>query len=84
MLNKDNRMYIILLSIFFIFNINTVEARTIYANLLNNHEITAKYEHGGKGYQAIGKDSYKMDIRTENGKFLQKEEIISHLLLIFS
>ncbi len=59
MLNKDNRMYIILLSIFFIFNINTVEARTIYANLLNNHEITAKYEHGGKGYQAIGKDSYK-------------------------
>lgn len=29
-----------------------------YSNLNNNHEIVAKYEHGGKGYEAIAKDSY--------------------------
>lgn len=39
-------------------SMNPVDAKTNYDNLHTNHEITAKREHGGKGYLAIGKDSY--------------------------
>lgn len=31
-------------------------SKTTYSMLSNNHEIVAKYEHGGKGYSAISKD----------------------------
>lgn len=33
-------------------------AKTDHELLHNNHEIIAKYEHGGKGYNAIVKDNY--------------------------
>lgn len=49
-------------------------AKTDIEALHHNHEITAKYEHGGKGYSAIVKDNYggysygKEQISTERGK----------------
>lgn len=36
---------------------NNVYAETNYSMLNNDHEIIAKYEHGGKGYSAISQDS---------------------------
>lgn len=39
-------------------SMNPADAKTNIDALHNNHEITAKREHGGKGHQAIAKDSY--------------------------
>ena len=44
---------IVLLTSFFP---KTVHAETNYSMLSNDHEVVAKYEHGGKGYSAISKD----------------------------
>ena len=35
---------------------NIAQAETNYSMLSNEHEVVAKYEHGGKGYSAISKD----------------------------
>jgi len=44
---------IVLLTSFFTKN---VHSETNYELLSNDHEVVAKYEHGGKGYSAISKD----------------------------
>lgn len=36
---------------------NKVYAETDYSLLSNDHEVVAKYEHGGKGYSAVSQDS---------------------------
>lgn len=38
------------------FSTNIAHAKTNYSMLSNDHEVIAKYEHGGKGYSAISKD----------------------------
>ena len=35
---------------------NIAQSKTNYSMLSNDHEVVAKYEHGGKGYSAISKD----------------------------
>lgn len=41
-----------------ILNSINAAAKTNYDALYTNHEIIAKYEHGGKGYGAVSKDCY--------------------------
>lgn len=57
MLHKDFAPWILCLPLIFC-SINPTNAKTNYNALHNNHEIIAKYEDGGKGYQAISKDNY--------------------------
>ena len=54
MINKIACTAFIVLSIFLF--TNEVQAETNYSMLSNDHEVVAKYEHGGKGYSAISKD----------------------------
>lgn len=71
--NKMSRLSAGVISLCLLFA-QPIEAKTNRVALHNDHEITAKYEHGGKGYQAIGKDSYggysygKWQISTERRK----------------
>lgn len=64
----------ICISLCFLSNINIVQAETNYKALHLNHNIVAKYENGGLGYKAIGKDSYggysygKWQISTQRSK----------------
>lgn len=61
MLNKDMTLLIrIMLISFFILLTNTtlVNAHFEYDTLYNITDIVGKYEHGGKEYQAVSKDSY--------------------------
>ena len=56
MLNKDINLLIrIMLFSLFILLTNTtlVNAQTEYDTLYNITDIVGKYEHGGKGYQAV-------------------------------
>lgn len=55
MINKIACTALIVLSISFFPNI--AQSKTNYSMLSNNHEVVAKYEHGGKGYSAISKDT---------------------------
>lgn len=57
MLCKSLRIIILALVLYFI-SINFVYGKTNFDNLIETDEIIAKYEHGGKGYQAISKDNY--------------------------
>lgn len=79
MLNEDikSRCYIYIISFFLcLFNVITAEAKTNYNALHFNHDIIAKHENGGMGYNAISKDNYggysygKWQLSTErrNGK----------------
>lgn len=54
MINKIACTALIVLSTFL--STNKVQAETNYSMLSNDHEVVAKYEHGGKGYSAISKD----------------------------
>lgn len=54
MINKIACTALIVLSI--TFSPNIVYAKTNYSMLSNDHEVVAKYEHGGKGYSAISQD----------------------------
>lgn len=54
MINKIACTALIVLSTFL--STNVVQAETNYSMLSNDHEVVAKYEHGGKGYSAISKD----------------------------
>ncbi|MBR2239994.1 MAG: hypothetical protein IKO49_02055 [Bacilli bacterium] len=64
----------IYISLAFLCYINTVKAETNYEALHLNHNIVAKYENGGLGYKAVGKDSYggysygKWQISTKRSK----------------
>jgi hypothetical protein len=61
MLNKDINLLIriMLFSLFILLTDTTlVNAQTEYDTLYNITDIVGKYEHGGKGYQAVSKDSY--------------------------
>ena len=60
MLKKDMSLLIriIIFLLILIFGIKEVNAEINYNVLYNNESLVAKYEHGGKGYQAIAKDSY--------------------------
>ena len=54
MINKIACTALIVLLISFFPNI--AQSKTNYSMLSNDHEVVAKYEHGGKGYSAISKD----------------------------
>ena len=54
MINKIACTAFVVLSISFFPNI--AQSKTNYYMLSNDHEVVAKYEHGGKGYSAISKD----------------------------
>lgn len=54
MINKIACTALVVLLTFFL--PKTVYAETNYSMLSNDHEVVAKYEHGGKGYSAISKD----------------------------
>lgn len=54
MINKIACTALIVLSTFL--STNEVQSKTNYSMLSNDHEVVAKYEHGGKGYSAISKD----------------------------
>ena len=60
MLNKDIESWtkIAVISGYLILSSVNVSAKTNYDALHTNHEIIAKYEHGGKGYSAVSKDCY--------------------------
>lgn len=50
--------FIICISLCFLGCTNNAKAETNYEALHLNHNIVAKYENGGLGYKAVGKDSY--------------------------
>jgi len=76
MLKKDINLLIriVLVSIFLLLtNTTLVNANFEYDTLYEINDIVGKYEHGGKGYQAVSKDSYggysygKWQISTKRG-----------------
>jgi hypothetical protein len=52
------KLKIIVLTMAIISHTNIANATYDFSNLRTDHEIVAKYEHGGKGYEAISKDNY--------------------------
>lgn len=73
MINRKLWLFIYI-SLCFLSYINIAKAETNYEALHLNHNIVAKYENGGLGYKAIGKDSYggysygKWQISTKRSK----------------
>lgn len=58
MLNKDINLLYIMLIFLLLIRPSLGNASFSYESLYNQNDIVSKYEHGGKEYQAVGKDSY--------------------------